>query len=460
VSYSWLGRNNSEKFSDAESFRLASKSGLSDVDVIEQFIRRYRKEYDFYDEAARLAAQLLEQSLQSTGIRAIVTARAKSPDRLEQKVRQRNSDKHYQSVDDIYRDIVDLAGVRVALYFPGERGQVGKIATQLFSVEKVKTFPDASKPATYKKRFSGYWATHYRVRHRESSLNDAQKRYAEALIEIQVASVLMHAWAEVEHDLVYKPMQGSLSEDEYAILDELNGLVISGEIALERLQRAGENRVAVKDRVFSNQYDLATFLLNRAADILNKPDPEALLGRVSLLHQLLKAIGKATPDAIEPYLVSTTTDYERRPLADQIIDKILAESPKYYDSYTKLRLQESTERRALSAEGTQEAKRTHAAMGKFLTSWIALEQEIQKKAAAKIPNARLSPSFVLARQLQLFDQETTRQIERLRRFRNMLVHGNEIPSVADINDATRALDAILDELDWSRRSKSKPRKKR
>jgi ppGpp synthetase/RelA/SpoT-type nucleotidyltranferase len=105
----------------------------------------------------RLAAQLLERRLQSAGIRAIVTARAKSPNRLEEKVRQRNSSKHYKLVDDIYHDIVDLAGVRVALYFPGERDQVGKIVTQLFVQDEIpKSFPESSKPVTYKNRFSGY----------------------------------------------------------------------------------------------------------------------------------------------------------------------------------------------------------------------------------------------------------------------------------------------------------------
>jgi hypothetical protein len=48
------------------------------MELIDEFIARYRKEYDFYDHAARLATQLLEQSLQSAGIRAIVTSRAKS----------------------------------------------------------------------------------------------------------------------------------------------------------------------------------------------------------------------------------------------------------------------------------------------------------------------------------------------------------------------------------------------
>ena len=52
------------------------------------------------------------------------------------------------------------------------------------------------------------------MRFRKSALTQANKRYAEAAVEIQVASVLMHAWAEVEHDLVYKRLEGELSDDE------------------------------------------------------------------------------------------------------------------------------------------------------------------------------------------------------------------------------------------------------
>ncbi|MEJ0067937.1 MAG: hypothetical protein WDO24_03455 [Pseudomonadota bacterium] len=108
---------------------------------IDEFISRYRKEYDFYDQACRLAAQLIEQSIRSAGVRAMVTSRAKSPARLEEKVRQRNFEKHYVSVDDIHQDIVDLAGVRISLYFPAERSQVGKMIHQAFLVEdKEKEF--------------------------------------------------------------------------------------------------------------------------------------------------------------------------------------------------------------------------------------------------------------------------------------------------------------------------------
>ena len=56
----------------------------------------------------------------------------------------------------------------------------------------------------------------------------------------------MHAWSEVEHDLIYKPLQGTLSKEELAILDELNGLVLAGEIALERCRLQEMNGSAAK----------------------------------------------------------------------------------------------------------------------------------------------------------------------------------------------------------------------
>ena len=78
--------------------------------------------------------------------------------------------------DDLYRDIVDLAGVGAALYFPAERDRVGKLISDLFTlIDAPKEFPNTSPPS-YEKRFSGYWATHFRVRLREGSLNEAQRR--------------------------------------------------------------------------------------------------------------------------------------------------------------------------------------------------------------------------------------------------------------------------------------------
>lgn len=173
------------------------------MDLIDQFLGRYSKEYDFYGQAASIAQQKLEIELQAAGVRSIVTARAKSITSLENKCRKRDAARDgYGSIDEIYDDIADLAGVRVALYFPAEIDQVDGTITRLFKVIEKKEFPDKAKARPGEPRFAGYSATHYRVQLKEDDLSETEKRYAAARIEIQVASVLMHAWAEVEHDLV------------------------------------------------------------------------------------------------------------------------------------------------------------------------------------------------------------------------------------------------------------------
>jgi ppGpp synthetase/RelA/SpoT-type nucleotidyltranferase len=67
------------------------------IDPITSFVARYRREYDFYYEVARLVSQQCEALAAENGIRAIVSFRAKSPERLQAKLNQRNPEKHYQT---------------------------------------------------------------------------------------------------------------------------------------------------------------------------------------------------------------------------------------------------------------------------------------------------------------------------------------------------------------------------
>jgi ppGpp synthetase/RelA/SpoT-type nucleotidyltranferase len=98
-------------------------SGVGIVGVIDAFVSEYERQFDFWDASARTARGLLEAELSSSGLRAIVTSRAKSVDRLVEKLRQRDRETPYSSVAQISGDIADLAGVRVALYFPGPDGR-------------------------------------------------------------------------------------------------------------------------------------------------------------------------------------------------------------------------------------------------------------------------------------------------------------------------------------------------
>ncbi len=209
------------------------------VPVIEEFLKHYEREVDYYAEAAEIAKEDLENALQAAGIRAFVTSRPKAPKRLRKKLYRRYSEKHYKTFRDIYKDIVDLAGVRVSLYLPADREAVSAIIDEIFEPARpAKHFPEDRGPGDG----MGYVATHHLVRLKPDLLDGSHRRYSETKIEIQVASVLMHAWAEVTHDLIYKPEKGDLSPDERVLLDQLNTLVRGGEEALNQLQTKIEGR--------------------------------------------------------------------------------------------------------------------------------------------------------------------------------------------------------------------------
>jgi len=410
--------------------------------LIEDFIARYTKEYDFYDQAGRLAARLLERDLQTAGVRSIVTSRAKSIARLQDKCRQREQDRGaYSSVDKIFDDIKDLAGVRVALYFPAEGGQVEGIINRLFHVAMTKREFSASSKNSSGRKFSGYSATHYLVQLKEQDLSDQEKRYAAARIEIQVASVLMHAWSEVEHDLVYKPLEGDLSEEEYAALDQLNGLVLAGEIALEMLHKAGQARVAVKGRKIANHYDLAVHLLSRAEEMTGKPVNDAGLGRVDLLFDLISELKINTAEQLAPYLEALHGNVELRPLSEQIIDALLAEDAGRYEVYSSIRAR----RTPMFYETSPEEQDIHRQVGAFMARWISLEALLREVVP---PDGRraLVVNIDLLNKLGLLDKDTLVQLDRLRRMRNNLVHGIEIPPVADLAEAAQRIEEIRNEI--------------
>lgn len=293
--------------------------------VIAEFVKQYETDLAHYETAARLCESYISSLLESSGIRAIVTSRAKRVASLRRKLLKRHREKNYQTLEDIARDIHDLAGVRIALYFPGDREPVRRLIREHFRVEKEKEFPESCRRVTngYTPRFPGYCATHFRVFMRPEHLHPEQRRFAETQVEIQVATVLMHGWAEIEHDLVYKPAIRGLSRQEYAMLDQINGLVLASEIALENLESAIKAKVAEPDRQFSNHYELAVYLRAWFHGIGTSGGPA--LGRVDALFELLERSGLHSPRALQPYLQDLDLANRELSVSEQLLEKINGE---------------------------------------------------------------------------------------------------------------------------------------
>jgi ppGpp synthetase/RelA/SpoT-type nucleotidyltranferase len=407
--------------------------------LIDEFLDHYSREFDYYAEVARIVQQKLEASLASRGIRAMVTSRAKRPDRLRDKLANRNKKKRYKSLKAIYKDIIDLSGVRIALYFPGDRDRVATLIAELFErVRAPKEFPESKKPKVGK-RFIGYVATHYLIRLKVESPQDAENRYAVTVVEIQVASVLMHAWAEVEHDLIYKPEAGDPSPDEFAILDEINGLVITGEIALERLQKAIQRRTAKDDIAFKNYFELASYLAQRAQKLQMQTTD---IGKVNVLFEVLQYLRIDTPQKLSRYINQIANDDKFHPIADVVLDKLLAGQPK-----NRVRNLSTLISKVLSRTpfGSSEGGDAEAAIGFFLSQWIELERTIRRLVPSD-GRLRSVPVVHAIHKLQLPSQMRD-EVVRTNRLRNELVHGIVRPNATALYQAGNMIrDSILPAL--------------
>ncbi|MGN5476902.1 hypothetical protein ACTMU2_07910 [Cupriavidus basilensis] len=292
--------------------------------------------------------------------------------------------------------------------------EVDKIIRERFTVAKALVFEGSEDPPTRSDSL-GIGPPTIDCSFREASLTDANMRFAEAKIEVRVASVLMHAWSEVEHDLVYKPLQGTSSEDELAILDELNGMVLAGEIALERLQRAAEARLSKQGASFENHYDLASFLIKYVRMKDGSELTEPVVGDVQVLFKFLQLLDISTAEELEPYLENLVPDSELRPVAEQIADQIIASDPARYNAYAIARNQESPAdlKFPFIVDASTIRHDDHGAIGYFLSQWICLERFLRELASVRgVEQTKRSsmPSAKVAESLGVFTDEQLRFI--------------------------------------------------
>ncbi|WP_417602376.1 GTP pyrophosphokinase [Owenweeksia hongkongensis] len=376
------------------------------MSVIDNFIKQYEKEYDFYKQLARLGHEVLETEIINRGIKAIISNRAKRIDRLKEKVVQRNQKKNYKSKRAIEKDIVDLAGIRVALYFPSEREIVGQAIEELFEIEETKTFPENPHKPKHNKRFSGYWATHYRVRLKNS--DEIDKRFTSTVFEIQVASVLMHAWSEVEHDLVYKPFSGSLTDEELAILDEINGLVLTGEIALERLQKAITERTKQQEQI-TDKYDLTNFIFSNYKTNFKKIN----FGNTEYLNNYLRAIDKIDTKKLTEAISKVNLNINET-FSDQLLLNFIALNENS-DNLKKYFGQMTTDKKKISG------------FELFTKTWIVFEKVIAQLNQENGNKNRKNfiPNLDIVKEVSHLTQEEINQIHQLRKIRNQMLHGYE-----------------------------------
>jgi uncharacterized protein YutE (UPF0331/DUF86 family) len=131
-------------------------------------------------------------------------------------------------------------------------------------------------------------------------------------------------------------------------------------------------------------------------------------------------------------------------LSEQIIDQLLAEDERRYKTYEETRSAIDSEVRNLSEDDRLAQPGVKKAIGAFLSKWITFERILREVSQSKTEHPRLmlmTPRNL--EQLGVISKEHISEVDRIRRLRNNLVHGVEIPDARDIKQATKRLGEIV-----------------
>ena len=151
----------------------------------------YRSSFSQYELFRASIETLIVHLLREEDIYATTESRAKDPASLENKLRR----KQYHSLG----EIPDLAGVRIVVRYLSDVKRAVKLLESEFTVQE--SFPHwFASPDAF-----GYVSHHLVVKlsAERQSLRE-WSRYSDLICEVQIRTILQHAWGSISHSLDYK----------------------------------------------------------------------------------------------------------------------------------------------------------------------------------------------------------------------------------------------------------------
>ncbi|MEM9257565.1 MAG: hypothetical protein AAGA91_19170 [Pseudomonadota bacterium] len=162
----------------------------------EKFLEGYEQQYPQFKREAELVRGLVLEIAERSGASVhAVRARAKSPESVRDKLRR----KHYDRPES---QLTDLIGVRIITTYSDEVDLVASKLRESFVISQHDSIDERT--------LLGQTGFGYRSVHLVARLKGAQARNRRYRIlqdqwfEVQVRTILEHAWAEISHEIAYK----------------------------------------------------------------------------------------------------------------------------------------------------------------------------------------------------------------------------------------------------------------
>lgn len=141
-------------------------------------------------------AFIIETLLQQNKIEYLsVSYRTKKKEGIVEKIARKNYRKPME-------ELTDISGVRIILYLESDISKVSEIIKSTFNIDEKNSMSNENRLSSDK---IGYRSVHYVCDIGENRIGLKEYEYISGLnCEIQVRTMLQHAWAELTHDRNYK----------------------------------------------------------------------------------------------------------------------------------------------------------------------------------------------------------------------------------------------------------------
>ncbi|KAI0851400.1 hypothetical protein F5Y00DRAFT_259409 [Daldinia vernicosa] len=295
--------------------------------VIDTFVRGWPEEIEKYEKLSKCAEAICTKKLEINRIRHTIKSRPKAQKNLEDSIRRRQKRRPepYKNRDEIKHDMIDLAGVRIALTFPNDKDKVRKIIQETFD-PYLNPWDDISCPDLERsvidrsgiKRNRGNgsdeeWPLGLKSLHLRCKLKESDEQFSEykgLAVEIQVGTGFMYAWEDVYHDIVYKPYFGRITPEEERFIEILNGLAHTGELALKQLSASLTLRTELENKPFKSLNHFKEWL-RKALLLEDGVGLDSRFYNTRCLYHVLPLLNLNMPSDLWPVIVSSRDDIVR-----------------------------------------------------------------------------------------------------------------------------------------------------
>jgi len=193
----------------------------------ETILNDYKENKQTLDSFKDKVKTLLQELLNQAAIPVHqISSRTKDLNSLSKKIGKEDKYKSLQ-------EITDVVGIRIITYLESDVDKVAELIKNEFKIDNKNSI---DKRQLKTDQFC------YRSLHIVISLSDTRnalteyKEYKDLKCEIQIRSILQHAWAEIEHDLGYKD-EYSIPETSKRSFNRLSALLEIADIEFDRLKK-------------------------------------------------------------------------------------------------------------------------------------------------------------------------------------------------------------------------------